>query len=97
MTQAAFLDEAREEMLLTAEYYESKVPGLGADFLHQVQLALRQVLSFPEAGAQADAQTRRFLVKRFPFGVLYRIEPERIVVVAVADLRRKPGYWRDRA
>jgi len=36
------------------------------------------------------------MVRRFPFGILYRIEPEQIVVVAVMHLRRRPGYWRDR-
>ena len=43
-----------------------------------------------------EAELRRRLVRRFPFGILYRIEPEEIVIVAVAHLRRKPGYWRER-
>ncbi len=36
------------------------------------------------------------MVRRFPFAILYRVEPERIVVVAVMHLRREPGYWRRR-
>ena len=96
MSQLVFLDEAREEMLEAAEYYESKAAGLGADFVSEVRRATQQVFSFPDAGSLVDAETRRCMVRRFPFGILYRIEPEQIVVVAVMHLRRRPGYWRDR-
>jgi toxin ParE1/3/4 len=97
MRHAAFLDEAREEMLAAADYYEEKMSGLGWEFIRQVHATVGFILAFPESGVAADARTRRSLVKRFPFGVLYRIEAERILIVAVMDLRRKPGYWRDRA
>jgi len=40
-----------------------------------------------------EDELRRHLVRKFPFGILYRIEPEKIVIIAVAHLRRRPGYW----
>jgi len=96
MKPVVFLDAAREEMVEAALWYEGKAPGLGADFLSQVRLAIDQIASFPDAGVLVAEQTRRRMVRRFPFGVLYRVEPERVVVAAVMHLRRKPGYWRDR-
>jgi plasmid stabilization system protein ParE len=39
---------------------------------------------------------RRLLVPRFPYGLLYRVEDERIFIVAVAHFSRRPGYWRSR-
>lgn len=96
MRPVVFLDAAAEEMTEAAMWYEEKAPGLGADFLTEVQLATDRIASFPQAGALADEQTRRLMVRRFPFGILCRVEAERIVVVAVMHLRRKPGYWRGR-
>ena len=96
MKPVVYLDEARKEAIEAFLYYEEKAAGLGVELLSQVRLAIQQIAMFPEAGAQADAKTRRRMVRRFPYGIFYRIEAERIVVVAVGDLRRRPGYWRDR-
>lgn len=43
-----------------------------------------------------EGELRRRLVRRFPFGILYRIDPEEIVIIAIAHLHRKLGYWRKR-
>ena len=91
-----FLQEAKGETIEAALYYEDKAAGLGAEFLRQIQLALRQIAQFPEASALADVSTRRGMVKRFRYGIFYRIEADEVVVLAVGDLRRKPGYWRGR-
>jgi len=50
----------------------------------------------PEAWPSFEHGTRRYLLRRFPFSVVYRIEPTRIVIVAMAHFRRRPGYWRSR-
>jgi len=55
-----------------------------------------RVDSFPDAWAFVSANTRRCLVNRFPFGLIYRIKSGTIQIIAVADLRRRPGYWQDR-
>jgi plasmid stabilization system protein ParE len=96
MRPIVFLDEAREEAIEAFLYCEKRAAGLGVELLRQVRLAIQQIAKFPEAGALADAKTRRRLVRRFPYGIFYRIEAEHIVVVAVGDLRRRPGYWRGR-
>jgi hypothetical protein len=44
----------------------------------------------------ADQQTRRLLMTRFPYQVVYRVRPSEIVVVALAHLKRRPGYWKHR-
>lgn len=96
MREVVFLDEATAEALHAAIYYDTKAEGLGVDFTAEVEQAVQRSVAFPEAGTLLDAHTRRHMVRRFPFGILYRLEPERIVVVAVMDLRREPDYWRDR-
>ena len=47
-------------------------------------------------GIEAARSARRFLLSRFPFGIAYRLEADEVVVVAVAHLRRRPGYWTGR-
>jgi toxin ParE2 len=78
-------------------YYDSQVPTLGAAFLREVRRAAEAIADYPEAAAIVRGRTRRRLLRRFPYGLLYRIDPQEIVVVAIMHLRREPGYWLSRA
>jgi len=70
--------------------------GYGARFAAAVEEAVARVLVFPESGSPLMAGTRRVFTKGFPFSVVYRSEPEAVVIVAVAHQSRRPGYWRGR-
>lgn len=94
MKPVVFLPEAEQEMLEAAICYHSKASGLAADYLSEVERAAQSVRESPDTWPIIEGGLRRRLVRRFPFGILYRIEPEKIVIVAVAHLRRKPGYWK---
>lgn len=96
MKSVVFLPEAEQEMLEAARYYDSHATGLGTDFLSETERAVNSIAELPMTWPVVEGELRRRLVRRFPFGILYRIEPEEIVIVAVAHLRRKPGYWRER-
>jgi hypothetical protein len=89
-------DAAEEELDAAVAYYESCRPGLGVDFANEVYAAIVLACDYPEAGAKLTANTRRRLIKRFPFGVIYQRKAEALAVIAIADLRRKPAYWRKR-
>lgn len=91
-----FLPEADQEMLEAARYYQSLSSGLGDDYLAEVEHAVQSILLSPQTWPVLEGDFRRRLVKRFPFGVIYRIEPDIIVIIAVAHLRKKPGYWKNR-
>jgi len=96
MTPSLFLPEAEQEMLEAALYYQNQAPGLGSDYLSAVERAIQSIEESPYTWPILEGEFRRRLVRRFPFGVLYRIEPEIIIIVAVAHLRKKPGYWKKR-
>jgi plasmid stabilization system protein ParE len=91
------LPPAEEEMTEAALFYEKAAPGLGDDFLADVQFAIDSVLEHPGLGAAMPDGFRRILLRRFPFSIYYAIEPDLILVVAVAHQRRAPNYWRGRA
>lgn len=92
----AFLPQAEEEMFAAAQYYETHAPELGIGFLHEVRLATDALSRNPHAAPVIKYGISRRLLKRFPFGLLYAIEPTTIVILAVMHLRRRPGYWEDR-
>jgi plasmid stabilization system protein ParE len=91
-----FHSEALEELTAEAVYYESKSSGLGERFASEVEASTRIATEFPEMGAPFKYGTRRVFPKKFPFSVVYRVQADEIVVLAVAPDARKPGYWRDR-
>jgi len=90
MRPVIFLPEAEQEMLEAARYYESQASGLG------IERAVVAISESPMTWPILEGELRRRLVRRFPFGILYHIEPKEIVIVAVAHLSRRPGYWRGR-
>lgn len=91
-----FHEEAEEEFDRAVQYYEEQRPGLGLEFAEEVYGAVARIIEFPNAWSPMSPRTRRCLVHRFPFGVIYQAKAKVIRIVAVADLRRRPGYWRNR-
>ena len=79
-------------------WLEEQRPGLGGEFFDEIEVATKQLHEYPEIGSPVsrDRLTRRLLVQRFPYQVVYRLTTTEIVIVAVAHLKRRPGYWRGR-
>jgi plasmid stabilization system protein ParE len=92
--------ELHPDALLEAEdaatWYAARSGRAGSAFAAELDHALALVVDAPERWPQYLAGTRRVLLRRFPFHVVYRVEPAMVLVVAVAHGRRRPGYWRDR-
>jgi plasmid stabilization system protein ParE len=96
MTPVEFHPEAEAEMRATARWYEARSPGLGQSFLDAVDATTARIAANPGAFGFARPGIRRHLVRRFPFGILYQVEPDRVYVLAVAHSHRKPAYWMHR-
>ncbi len=88
-----FHPEAEHELYEAALYYESKVPGLGHRFADEVDRAMQLLLENPELGSRLDGDLRHFVLRRFPFSVVYAVTPDFVHIVAVAHGYRKPDYW----
>jgi plasmid stabilization system protein ParE len=88
--------EAEQEMLESAAYYEAQQAGLGAAFLDAVDEAADQIGRQPRLWGYYSRPVRSIRLKRFPYRLLYVVQPERVYVVAVMHLHRQPGYWRRR-
>jgi len=88
--------DAQAEMLAAASYYQECQTGLGDRFLDEVLQSGSRISHHPEAWQIISGRIRRCLLYRFPFGLIFRIEVERIYVLAVMHLRREPNYWKGR-
>jgi len=93
MRKVTFHEDADAKMNEAAQYYEERAFGLGLSFLDAVEEAVDKVQENPEAYQLVGDEVRHKLLRRFPYSVLYAIEPDRIGVVAVAHQKRRPGYW----
>ncbi|NCO83251.1 MAG: plasmid stabilization protein [Nitrospirae bacterium CG_4_10_14_3_um_filter_44_29] len=91
-----FLEIAQIELDETIEYYNSESPGLGDSFLLEALNTIERIRHFPNAWQPFSSTTRRCQLRRFPYGIIYQILNTEILVVAVANLHRKPDYWQDR-
>jgi plasmid stabilization system protein ParE len=91
-----FHPEALEEYEESARYYARRQAGLELRFIDCVESAIKQACESPTRWAVFDTDVRRCLVRVFPFAVLYSVEPDYVLIVAVRHLSREPGYWRNR-
>jgi plasmid stabilization system protein ParE len=91
-----FHPEARDELNQAVDFYEGRQSTLGVEFLEEVYSTVQRIIEFPNAFSKQSKNTRKCLVNRFPFAVIYQIKQSEIFIVAVAHLARKPGYWKER-
>ena len=87
---------ARREAAEAASWYEGESPALGRAFLALVDTVLDRVTENPQQFPVVHRDIRRALLKRFPYGIFYSIEPNRIVVFAIMHARRDPAQWQRR-
>ncbi len=88
--------DARIDALEAYDWYSQHSQKTADAFQEEFRDAGRAIEHSPELWARYLFGTRRYLMKRFPFVIVYRVAPERIEIVAVAHGRRKPGYWERR-
>jgi hypothetical protein len=91
-----FDPRAEAEFDEAVRYYEDCQTGLGLQFAEEVYAAIRRVHEYPGAWSALSENTRRCLVNRFPYGVVFQVKTDVLRIVAVANLHRRPNYWRER-
>jgi plasmid stabilization system protein ParE len=93
---AEFHPEVEAEFAEIVAFYDAESPGLGDEFAAAVEVAVGFVSTQPEAGRPLRGKLRRWLVRRFPYALIYREEAERVYILAIAHFRRRPRYWQHR-
>ncbi len=96
MLQVQFLGLAQKELDDAFDYYEYQQADLGYHIVQEVYNMIGLIKSYPLGWSSISENTRRCLVKTFPYGVIYQKREDIILVVAIANLHRKPNYWVER-
>ncbi len=91
-----FHPEAFDELEDAARFYSDCQPGLELRFIACVESALQQVTDAPARWRLFEEDVRRCLVHVFPYALLYSIESDYVLIIAVMHCSREPGYWRHR-
>lgn len=90
-------DEALAEADAAAEWYAEREPAVADAFALELERAFDDIREGPERWPIEEGRARRVLLRRFPFKIVYLVEPDQCVVLAVAHWRRRPGYWKARS
>jgi len=94
--QVQFHPEAVAEAREAARWYRERSDSAADAFLSELDRAVERIAEAPELSTRYVAGTRRFLLRHFPYSVIYREKSGRIEVIAIAHGRRKPRYWKSR-
>lgn len=96
MKQHSLLELAKKEIREAREYYDSIDKNIGRSFVSQISHSLDLIKQNPLAFPAERKNIRKCLVKKFPYKILYAIEDNNILVLAVMHQKRKPNYWLNR-
>jgi hypothetical protein len=88
--------EAHGEAQLAAEWYESQRPGLGTEFVLELDAMIERATATPELYALQFRNVRRVLLRRFPYAVYFVFENGAVEVFAILSQKREPALWQGR-
>ncbi len=94
--QIRIQSEAQEEINQAFDWYFERSPAAADAFLTEIGASLSQIVSHPQHCPIYTKSTRRRVLSRFPYSVIFQEKDETILIVAVAHAKRRPGYWRGR-
>ena len=89
-------EAAEEELLHEIGYLELQAAGLGRRLFAEVQRAENLISRFPELAPETSHGIRKCLLRKFRYSLIYTIEKDRLLILALAHHSRRPGYWIDR-
>ena len=91
--RVVFTRLARQELEDAIRYYELEYSGVGRRFKEEVRKATLRIAAYPQAWSIECGDVRKCLLHKFPYKLMYSVEENHILVIAVAHQHRKPDYW----
>ena len=90
-----FTEIASLELADAVDYYNLQLSGLGDRFKSEVKKGIERIIEHPKAWQKQTGSTRRYIIKNFPYKIIYKISLDVIYIIAIACSHRKPDYWVD--
>ncbi len=77
-------------------FYFQEDPAIELRFADYVDIAIERITQKPFIWPIVVGEIRRYVLNIFPYSILYSIELDHVLIVAVAHQSREPNYWKDR-
>ena len=90
------LQSTEAEIAEAMDYYNTQYPGLGYEFAFEVKESMNRIISFPNAWPLFQEEARKCQIDRFPYGIIYEVREDTIIVFALMHLRENPQKWEKR-
>ncbi|OAB59248.1 plasmid stabilization protein [Phormidium willei BDU 130791] len=91
-----FHPEALNEYAEAVQYYTGQRVEVAQAFINAIEATIYQIRESPNRYGVIEEDVRRCMTRRFPYGVLYTIEQDYILILAIMHCSREPGYWKSR-
>ena len=88
--------EAENDINTTFDWYEQQHAGLGKEFAQELSASMDRIMGSPRLYSELYRDIRRALLRKFPFGVYYLLNDEKIIVLSVLHLAMDPVKWKSR-
>ncbi len=96
MAEIIFHPDTAHEIKGSYEWYQNQAEGLGENFIEELESAYEAIAELPETWPKFTKNCRRFLLRKFPFSIIYQLDNDAVFVLAIMHNSRKPGYWEGR-
>ena len=93
MMRVIFTRIATQELEDAVRFYELEYAGLGRSFKEEVKKAALRVAEYPKAWSIERGEVRKCLLHKFPYKLMYSVEEDHVLVIAIAHQHRNPDYW----
>ncbi len=96
MKNLEFHPDIADDLRGSYQWYERQSEGLGYELLDEIESSYEAIIDFPEAWSPFLYGFRRYLLSRFPYSIIYKIEEKMIYIIAIMHNSRKPNFWLER-
>jgi len=94
--EVKFLEVAETELMEAVKYLNEQSEGLGFEFAAEIKQTINRIIQYPNAWTEISQRTRRCRTSRFPYGLIYQVREDMILIIAVMHLRKHPETWKSR-
>ena len=96
MKRVKFHPDVSMDIKKSYQWYEEQSLGLGEELLDELESSYQAIVDFPKAWSLFPYGFRRYLLSRFPYSVICKIDEEILYIVTIMHNSRKPDFWLDR-
>ncbi|HJT76376.1 MAG TPA: type II toxin-antitoxin system RelE/ParE family toxin [Gemmataceae bacterium] len=97
MADITLLPAAEQDYQEALAWYQARSAQAAAGFEAAVEVALQRIADNPELFGLCDDRHRFYVLRRYPYSVIYRIDQGDVLVIAIAHSRRSPSFWQGRS